>query len=341
MWSQKEIYEFSDLIWTLSHYRECCLARLGELSESDVRSPDELHQLKQAVNCNANLFEYLAYKAPTIFGHTPPGQIVQTRSTNEIDTSDLHQLMLALKSAARDWTAIGDAERLQTYEPVNETLREFLPRGSKILVPGAGLCRLAVEIASSDYVAYANENAFIMLVMSHIAFRHKREFRIFPFLHQISGLENFNDALISDVFPKYDVRDESHPDAVVDPNLLLEQQRLVLMAGDIDGLKSTMSYFDGVVTCFFIDVVSDVYQLIQLIYQILKPGGFWINLGPLMMHRADDDFFAKASFNDINKMAQKIGFNVIKESRIDTTYVENPRNNIKTTYRCQLLVSQK
>ncbi|OHS96943.1 hypothetical protein TRFO_02085 [Tritrichomonas foetus] len=350
MWSQREIFEFSDLVTTLNHYRGACIKQLEKFSTTGYRTEEEISQIRQAINSNADLFEYMARKAPAAFGNGPIPQFPMTRPIEEFDTTDLHQLSSALKSASRDWTSLGEIERQQTYSPIISALKDFLPQDSKILIPGAGLCRLAVEIASAGYIACANENAFIMLVISHIAFRHKKEFRIFPFIHQISGLESFNDSLISEVFPRYPVQnispngeiDGEIENAVIDPLFLIEHQRLVLMAGDIDGMQnSQQNQFDGVVTCFFIDVVPDVRNLLDLISKVLKPGGYWINLGPLMMHRADDDFFAKASFNDIPRIAQNAGLTIIRESRIETSYIENPNTNIKTNYRCQFLVAQK
>lgn len=39
-----------------------------------------------------------------------------------------------------------------------------------------------------------------------------------------------------------------------------------------------------VATCFFIDCAPNVIEFIESIYNILQPGGVWINLGPLLYH---------------------------------------------------------
>lgn len=366
MWSQREKYEFSDLIASLNQYRQQSLKQLEIFAQNGYRTPNEIGEIRQAINTNADLFEYMARKAPSAFGLPKPIELYQTRGEDQFDTVDLHQLSAALKSAARDWTSLGEVERRQTYDPIIYALKEFLQKDSKVLIPGAGLCRLACEIASSGFIAVANENSFIMIVISHIAFRHKHQFRISPFLHQVSGLENFKDTLISDIFPRFQTRDpvtdpSGKPDfdndisldegnngfeekkiTLFEPTVLVENKRLQLIAGDINGLENSHeNSFDAVVTCFFIDVVSDIEKVIRLFYKILKPGGYWINMGPLMMHRCDDDFFAKYTFTDIPRIAQKVGFTIIRESRIDTSYIENPHTNIKTLYKCQFLVVQK
>ena len=42
--------------------------------------------------------------------------------------------------------------------------------------------------------------------------------------------------------------------------------------------------WDCVVTCYFIDTAHNVIAYIENISKILKPGGYWINLGTLTVH---------------------------------------------------------
>jgi carnosine N-methyltransferase len=46
-----------------------------------------------------------------------------------------------------------------------------------------------------------------------------------------------------------------------------------------DGLKAGYSC---VITLFFIDTSPNVLSTLQQIYRLLRPGGIWINLGPLL-----------------------------------------------------------
>lgn len=57
--------------------------------------------------------------------------------------------------------------------------------------------------------------------------------------------------------------------------------------------------WDCVLTCFFVDTAPVVFEwvigdgvngrYVELIYKILKPGGYWINLGPLLYHWQVDE----------------------------------------------------
>ena len=45
---------------------------------------------------------------------------------------------------------------------------------------------------------------------------------------------------------------------------------------------------DGCVSCFFVDTAPNVLEYLLLIYRLLRPGGVWINLGPLQWHWNDE-----------------------------------------------------
>ena len=68
-----------------------------------------------------------------------------------------------------------------------------------------------------------------------------------------------------------------------------------MCAGEfVESYQGQLNEWDCVLTCFFIDTAPVVFEFelrfqsigryIELIHRILKPGGFWINLGPLLYH---------------------------------------------------------
>ena len=60
-----------------------------------------------------------------------------------------------------------------------------------------------------------------------------------------------------------------------------------MTAGDFCELYKQPCYeaaFDVVATCFFIDTAPNVLNYVETIRHCLKPGGLWINLGPLLWH---------------------------------------------------------
>jgi carnosine N-methyltransferase len=77
------------------------------------------------------------------------------------------------------------------------------------------------------------------------------------------------------------------------------------MSTDIDS-------WDCVATCFFIDTANNIIEYIEMIYKILKPGGIWINLGPLLYHYADmpGEVSIELTLEQVMKIVEKTGFKV-------------------------------
>eukprot|EP00249_Psilotum_nudum_P012375 c23747_g1_i1 orf=810-1187(-) len=97
--------------------------------------------------------------------------------------------------------------------------------------------------------------------------------------------------------------------------------------------------WDAVVTCFFIDTAHNIVEYIEIISKILKPGGVWINLGPLLYHFADalsfssqEEMSIELSLEDVKKIAFQCGLKLQKERTIETTYTANQRSMMQNRY---------
>lgn len=55
----------------------------------------------------------------------------------------------------------------------------------------------------------------------------------------------------------------------------------------INFILNAIAKWDCVVTCFFLDTAHNVMEYIECISKILKPGGLWVNLGPLLYHYSE------------------------------------------------------
>ena len=57
---------------------------------------------------------------------------------------------------------------------------------------------------------------------------------------------------------------------------------------EIYGASDNQSFWDGIATCFFVDTAPVVVDYIDVIFHLLKPGGVWVNQGPLLYHWTTD-----------------------------------------------------
>ncbi len=95
---------------------------------------------------------------------------------------------------------------------------------------------------------------------------------------------------------------------------------ITIQHGDFVGIygrsrQERKDLYESVITCFFIDTNDDVIEYIDTIFHILRPGGVWINLGPLHYHSRQA---VPYSFNHLIEIIELSGFHILE----DTTTVE-------------------
>ncbi|EFJ40541.1 hypothetical protein VOLCADRAFT_69374 [Volvox carteri f. nagariensis] len=253
------------------------------------------------------------------------------------------QVRYVLKNLVRDWSAEGEAERTMSYGRILDELKVIFkdwsppgsPRPPRVLIPGAGLARLCVEVAALGYEAQGNEFSYFMLLASSFILNYtseRHQFTVHPWLHS-----NCNHLTDSD-----QLRGVAVPD-VVPGEMVAGQGLLSMCAGDFVEVYSApdmRGLFDCVVTCFFIDTAHNVLRYLEVISHTLAPGGSWINLGPLLYHWADahtylptPELSVELSLEDIREAARAMGFRLVREENLDVPYMADYRSMYKTVYQ--------
>jgi carnosine N-methyltransferase len=104
----------------------------------------------------------------------PHSQKSSVRENGQLATTDqLSKVSSVLKCLARDWSVEGKPERDMAYVPILRSVQTYLPitnqrRGGRcrVCVPGAGVMRLACELAAAGYTVQGNEFSLYMLLAS-------------------------------------------------------------------------------------------------------------------------------------------------------------------------------
>jgi carnosine N-methyltransferase len=221
----------------------------------------------------------------------PHSQEYTTQSGHSSD-AQMSKVSSVLKSLVRDWSAEGKPERDMAYKPCIELVQTFVPlqgdNGApppRICVPGAGVGRLALELSSLGYTVQGNEFSLYMLLASDFILNGgivtpATPIKISPWLLESRNLHRTADQ----------VRIVEIPD--VDPYSMLSRDGkqpgdFSMAAGEFVSVYSTpreRGQWDAVVSCFFVDASPSIVEYLQVIYQMLKPGGYLINFGPLLWH---------------------------------------------------------
>merc|ERR1719347_436551 len=140
----------------------------------------------------------------------------------------MDKVQSTLKQLVHDWSSSGAAEREQCYSPILTKIRELFPDNQdrpnrKILVPGAGLGRLAFEIAKEGFECQGNEFSLFMLFASNFVLNKASAvncFQIHPYLHNYCNNVESKNQLAAINFPD------------VDPSQLPEDAKFSMAAGN-------------------------------------------------------------------------------------------------------------
>lgn len=254
---------------------------------------------------------------------------------------DMEKVKTTLKQFVRDWSVEGKSERDACYSPIISEIvklyppNEIEPSSVSVLVPGAGLGRLAFEIASRGYVSQGNEFSMFMLIASNFVLNRspcEECFTIYPWLNNFNNLKCLKDQ----------TREVKFPD--INPSSLSADSAFSIVAGDFLEVYTSPACWDCVATCYFIDTAHNVIDYVETIFKILKPGGYWINLGPLLYHFENfpDQPSIELSYDTLKRIIKRIGFQMLKEETdLPSTYLQDQTSMMKYEYDCVFFVCQK
>jgi len=301
-----------------------------------------LDRVKACIGHNYEVIRAIIKNTDKMFENADPSIERRDLVKTHVPTAmDMDKVKTTLKQFVRDWSREGAAERDACYGPIIADIETRFPCDRleaaeiQILVPGAGLGRLAYEIAKRGYSCQGNEWSLFMLFASNFVLNKCRtvgSLTLYPYVHQFSNNRTSD----------HQVEPISIPD--VSPADLPENAQFSMAAGDFLDVYRQAEAWDAVATAFFLDTAHNVIAYVETIWNILRPGGIWINLGPLLYHFADmpNESSIELSYEDLKKVILQFGFVFRKEdTNVRTTYNQNPNSMLKYEYECVYFVVEK
>ena len=128
---------------------------------------------------------------------------------------------------------------------------------------------------------------------------------------------------------------------------------VLLVEGDFTiAFYDQQAQFDFVITHHFIDTARNLLTYFETIRDLLKPGGYWINSGPLLYGSAP---FVQLSLDELLVIAEKLGFEFLDTNTqcgpltfpnktirwMAATYGSNERSLSINAYKVQHWVARK
>ena len=256
-----------------------------------------------------------------------------------VEVKDIIKMRSTLRLFTRDWAMDGIEERNSTYKPILNELKNFFEKKTKkefqdginILVPGAGLGRLMYEIAKLGFKSQGNEFSYYMLLCSNFIFNNttkKDEFVLQPFIHSFSNIFNEETPFKKILIPDENLGEELSK---------TDTGEMSMVAGEFCHVyKDKINFFDGIVTCYFIDTANNIIEYIETIHNILKIGGLWVNFGPLLYHYTENEneISIELSWEEVKHIIIGYGFEFKKIETVKTTYSTNKDSMTQRIYNC-------
>lgn len=330
-------------------------------------------------------------KDSTGAGDTSNGKTSSTAGNNVIWSTDdtVEKAHSVLKSLARDWSKDGAAERAMTYSPILDGIKRLvrltydddtgISLPSRVLVPGAGVGRLALEIFSLGYEVQGNEFSLHMLLASDFILNGTsaaKPYAISPWFSADRNVCRADDPTRKVHVPDIDPASAMAEDYRKNDQRLNQQPRTThqqqpdfsMAAGEFVSIYSKPEEhkrWNAVVSCFFLDTAPCLVEYLQVMYNLLADDGVLINFGPLHYHwsgppyRPDDGSFTdyanrhshldrrylqsvSMTWEDIREVLWRVGFELVEEKLgIKARYTADARSFINSDYRCIYFVAKK
>ncbi|KIK61063.1 hypothetical protein GYMLUDRAFT_43174 [Collybiopsis luxurians FD-317 M1] len=356
-----------------SRYRSLSLEELSRMRASyisigrthkrigyEIGYPRKLDRLAEIIEVNSKITDQVA----ALMKRRHSKEVSTTASTSRlglgsppnetsVDSRSLPRIREALKHFVRDWSNAGVSERSVIFEPILAALsvQSVSSRSEKrVLVPGSGLGRLAYEISQLGFDVTACELSGYMNGAFHFLLdpgttRTVYQHEVHPYAHWWSHSRTATDLFRSVRFPD------------IVPRLAEDGQvGLHLKEGDfltLDVPKSSDGY-DFIVTLFFIDTSVNIISTLEKIHALLKPGGTWVNLGPLLWCSGAQARL-ELTLEEVFKVMDAVGFSLaggrdgsdddepdcMKRCSIPCEYTRDEKAMMRWIYEAEFWVARK
>ena len=336
---KEEFKRFLSAISALEEYSSNELKRIekmekdfGQLEQKYISKlsfnyKDRISRLKSCLSHNQNIFNNLIkrYKPPPSFYKEININFDEMKSSMFYEGKFFYDVISYI---IRDWSIESKKEREENYNIIINEILKYFPLSSdnlinyKFLLPGSGLNRLGYELCKYGYDIEAIDFLFLNGIFSDYIFNYakKDEFSLYAYIDSFCNCWSEES-----VFKKY-----SFPDINIDlkNNSNDKNQnigKLKLFIGDFVKLyNNKKECFDCIITSYFIDTAQNIIQYVEIIYNLLKKGGIWINLGPLLYRWSKfyECISIELPYDKLKEVICNYGFEYINEEFKNCTYAD-------------------
>ena len=279
---------------------------LETVRDAAGRQPHRAALLNRAIHAYESNNDYLNGLQATIERQLPKSKIDELRAEDRLPRQ--YDLDEGISFFHRDWcwSERAETEIAEIVDTIQALVNDFADDVDRVLVPGAGAGRFACELASTydhclafDYCVHMAQIFYDLLdrdvTLSKVHFR--------------SNVVKTDDVVVEDILSidapgSRRIRSQ------------LEQGNLSYIITNALDLPLPGNSLSAIVCVYFIDIVPLKTHLNE-IRRTLKPGGLFINIGPLRFMRGD--VANMLSGEEIMDLFRESGFDILADGTVTNT----------------------
>lgn len=282
--------------------------------------PDSIESREPDAKGKTPLYHY-----PRLGHHTKEDSTTSS-ILNETAYTSAGQIVVHI---VRDWTILGAPVRASIYDWCVAQLQHYHRPNLQgpVLVPGAGAGRLAYDISAAGYNVEANELSCTMASSAHGILQKGGTGILYPFLldamsNEVDASRRYDSVAFPDIEPFANGTEHTHG-------------TLSFTIGDFVGPYYSSSimvgHYSAIVTSFFVDTATNLYEYVELFQSLLPSNGLWINIGPLQWHKNAQLF---CTVDELRELLAGMGFQILhwsvdneptpyRHQEVDNTFVRS------------------
>ena len=283
------------------------------LEKLNFNYKDKIEKVKKGIQLNQDFYRKVASL------YTPKFDYIKVSNEEYEEHRYFEEYLIRhffMSCLMRDWTMESKPERDNNYGNVLKEVKKYFnyddkelmkKNNYKVLVPGTGCSRMTFELAKRGFEVEANDFCYIYILCDDYLFNysHKNEFQFCPSIHSFSNHYTEESVLKRYAFPDVDIRDELAK-AEAKPIKFMKGDFLLLYKGKTD-------LYDCIVTLFFIDVSKNIIEYVEIMHDLLKKGGVWVNLGCLDYYHSRNHLSIDLTWDELRLVIQNYGFEIKNE----------------------------
>ena len=241
---------------------------------------EKVKKVKEGMKTNQVFFSKIANLYNNQFNYVKLSNI-QIDNYQYQEQSFIGKLLLQL--LVREWADEGKEERSKSITPVIQEIKKYfdyenkslIEKGVKVLNIGMRFGRVAYELTKLGYYVEANESSYLYLLVSNYLFNYskKNENCICPRISSFCSSFTEESVTKKHYFPDVDIISDLK-------NVKKDNLKITKRYFETE-YKDKKELFDCVITVFSTDETSNIINFTEKVYNVLKKGGIWINIGGL------------------------------------------------------------